>query len=619
MKKLFLTLSVAAGWGALVAQATTLDSNFQETTFATVGPEVTGLAWAPDGSNRLFAARKGGVIQIVKNGTVLATPFATVSPVYLNSECGLIGICFDPNFMVNGYVYVFVTVSSSEQQIIRYRTVGDVGTNKTVLVPGLPTIGQNHDGGGIGIGPDGKLYWSIGDNGNASGVDANLTSLASKVGRANLDGSVPTDNPFVDGPGGNNDYIWARGFRNPFTLTFQPTTGALWVNVAGSFYEQIFLVNAGDHAGWNDYENNQPAGYIVPLIKYRTGDVDTRNIAAGSGAARVINVVTITTTATHGFRLGEKITIAGVADGSFNGNVYVASVPSATSFTAAQPGANATSGSGTATTLNQGDAVSGGCFYDSTGVPLSYRGNFFYGDYISDRIMRATLSPSNTVMTVDYFVTGSTAQIDITVGPDGALYYAEHGGEIHRLAYTNFTSQEIIVTPTVIRMFEGGTTAFMVRLAQPPGGDVEVNIARTSGDASIKVSAGATLSFDAGNWSVPQAVHLQTVADTNATDSTANFTVSATGLTSQTVTVYALDVPSFSVGPVDHEAGPGFGIARVYLNGESGKTYAFEATTNLLSPWTALGTNTLLGPSTNLLDTSSSNLPLRYYRARLVP
>ncbi len=616
MRKLLLSFFLIVGGGGFIAAAATLDANFQESNFATVGSQVTGMAWAPDGSNRLFVSRKGGIIQIVKNGAVLPTPFATVSPIFTGSECGLIGICFDPNFAANGYVYGFVTVSANEQQIIRYTAVGDVGTAKTILITNLPTLGQNHDGGAVEIGPDGKLYWAIGDNGNGTGVDTNLTSLASKVGRANLDGSVPTDNPFVDGPGGNNDYIWARGFRNPFTFTFQAETGELWVNCVGTLYEQIFLVHAGDHAGWDDYENNQPAGYLTPKIKYRTNGTDVRGLAA-SGALRLGNMVAFTTTNAHGFRQGEQIAIVGVTNGSFNGPVYVAKVLSATTFTAAQSGGDAVSGGGTATTLNQGGAVTGGCFYDSTAVPAAYRGNFIYGDLNSGRLMRARLSASNTVLSVDYFVTNSTSQIDTTVGPDGALYYVQHGGQIRRLAYTNYTAQEIIVTPTVMRMFEGGASAFMVRLAQPPAGSVAVQVSRTSGSAGINVSAGATLNFGPANWATPQAVLLQAAADADTANSTAVFSVAATGVPPQTVTVHASDVRhlEFSVGPLVREGGG----ARVYLDGEPGQTYAFEASPNLQPPWAPLITNTLVGSSTNFLDTSASNQPVRFYRARLVP
>lgn len=95
--------------------------------------------------------------------------------------------------------------------------------------------------------------------------------LSSKILRVHKDGTVPTDNPFYDGEGANNDLIWARGFRNPFRIRFEPGTGKLWVNVAGEAAEQIFRVGRGDHAGWWQYENNQPDGFLSPLVAYTPG------------------------------------------------------------------------------------------------------------------------------------------------------------------------------------------------------------------------------------------------------------------------------------------------------------------------------------------------------------
>src|SRR5436190_12895781 len=97
-----------------------VDPGFSETAFVSDTGKlsrITSLAWAPDGSERLFALRKGGEIRIVKDGVLLKKPFATISPTYAEEECGALGMCFDPNFVVNRYVYVFVTVSNSEQQI----------------------------------------------------------------------------------------------------------------------------------------------------------------------------------------------------------------------------------------------------------------------------------------------------------------------------------------------------------------------------------------------------------------------------------------------------------------------------------------------------------------------
>jgi glucose/arabinose dehydrogenase len=503
------------------------------------------MAWAPDGTNRLFVSLKNGTVRIVRfDGTVVPTPFATET-VFTNSECGLIGMAFDPSFASNGYLYLFFTASSSEQRIVRYTAVGDVGTARTQLVTGLPTAGNNHDGGAVGIGWDGKLYWGIGDLGNGTGVNTDLTSLAAKIGRANRDGTLPPGNPFADGPGGNNDFIWARGVRNPFTFTFQPTTGALWLNDVGTSYEQIFIVGRGDHAGYSNYENNQPDGFISPVIKYRTNSNDSRSIAA-TGAVRTGGTVTFTTTSTHRFRRGERITIAGVTNTSFNGAVYVASTPSATTFTAAQTGADASSGGGSATTASLGGCVTGGCFFDTSAVPAAYHGNFFFGDLNSGNLVRAQLDGANNVNRVDVFATGFNMAIDTAIGPDGRLWGIQYDGRIVRWTYTP-AGQEVIVSPSNLRTDEGGATAFSVRLAQAPAANVTVAIARSGGDSDLSIDAGASLTFTPANWATPQPVRLAAAEDSDAIDDAATFAVSSAGLTTQNVALTVLDndAPAF--------------------------------------------------------------------------
>ena len=78
--------------------------------------------------------------------------------------------------------------------------------------------------------------------------------------------------------------------------------------------------------------------------------VTVGTIAATSGAVRAANVVTITTTSPHGLTVGQIVTISGVTDTSFNGTFAVLAVPSTTTFTYAQSGSDATSGSGTVNT-----------------------------------------------------------------------------------------------------------------------------------------------------------------------------------------------------------------------------------------------------------------------------
>ena len=539
-------------WAPASGHAAVLDPTFTETTLVS-SPDLgsaTGLAWAPDGSNRLFVTRKDGEIRIIKEGALLPTPFATVAPLYNGSECGVIGIAFDPNFLASHYVYIFATVSASEQQIIRYTVDGDLGTAKTTVVPGLPTAGANHDGGGLGIGPDGKIYWAIGDQGAGIGVNADLSVLAAKVGRANPDGSPVGDNPFVDGAGPNADHIWARGFRNPFTLTFQPATGLLWVDDTGGSYEQIFVVHKGDHAGWNTYENNQPQGFIAPVITYLTNGVYARGIlpAATPGAARAGAKITFVTDAIHGFRLGQKITVDGVVDITFNSTFYVDTIPSETSFTVDQAGPDAVSGGGTATSQALGGAVTGGAFYDATDFPTYYRGNFFFGDYNSGNIVRATIDPtSNNVTSVDVWGTGVSGAVDIAVGPDGALYYVGvSSSAIFRAAY-NATVQGLVVSPTNVWIAEGQPANVMVRLATMPAQDITVSTARAAGDAEIAVISGATLTFTSTNWNLPQSIIVAAGRDLDTADDAATIAVTAAGLAPQMVTVHARDDNSLSL------------------------------------------------------------------------
>jgi len=272
--RLFALAAFLATFGGTASAVTVTDPGFTSSQYASGLTSATCMAWAPGSSNRLFVTIKTGAVRVIKNGALLGTPFATLSPIFTSSECGLLSVCFDPNFASNGYVYFFITVSNSEQQIVRYTASGDVGINKVIIKGSLPTKGANHDGGGISIGPDNKLYWAIGNNGNGliPGEGNERTTLVSKVGRANLDGSAPTDNPYYSATDGitARDYIWASGFRNPFTQTWQPGTNKLWVNVVGDAYEQAFLVNRDDDVGGRSRENVQVAPYIRPKISYRT-------------------------------------------------------------------------------------------------------------------------------------------------------------------------------------------------------------------------------------------------------------------------------------------------------------------------------------------------------------
>lgn len=526
------------------ASAKVSDPNFAETVL--LSPKglggTTAMAWAPDGSNRLFLTRQIGQVKVVVDGQLSAGSFTSLSPIVTDSECGLIGMAFDPAFVDNHYVYFFVSVSASEQQIVRYVAEGNKGLDKTVVVPGLPTLGMNHDGGALGFGPDGKLYWAIGDLGSGVGAGEDLSSLAAKVGRVNADGSVPEDNPFFDGAGPNDDRIWARGFRNPFTLAWQPTTERLWLNVVGAQFEQIFTPVAGDHGGWSQYQNDQPDGYLSPLIAYRTHGAESRELVA-DGTRRKDGVVTFTTTLPHRFRVGTKLTITGSSDASFDLTGYVSDVPSANELRIPQAGPDASGGGGLASSLAFGAAVTGGTFWDSSAVPEEYRGNFFFTDYVSGRIVRAVTPPGEpgdtpSVTAVDYFATADRP-IDMDVGPDGDLYYATFAGGVYRIRYIPI-EQAIVVSRLHIRVVEGAHATVGVRLAMPPTESVSVHIQHQLGDPDI-VAEPAELIFDAENWELPQIVTIAALEEPDTDPDRAFFGVSSADLETEIVDVRVIE------------------------------------------------------------------------------
>ena len=119
----------------------------------------TAFAQAPDG--RFFVAEQGGALRVVKNGALLATPFASFA-VDSNGERGLIGVTLDPAFATNGFVYIYSTrtAGGSHNRISRLTANGDVtATGSELTLVDLPNLSSatNHNGGGMHFGADGKL------------------------------------------------------------------------------------------------------------------------------------------------------------------------------------------------------------------------------------------------------------------------------------------------------------------------------------------------------------------------------------------------------------------------------------------------------------------------------
>jgi glucose/arabinose dehydrogenase len=258
------------------AQGATVPTGFAETRVATGLPSPTAMAIAPDG--RIFVAQQGGALRVVKNGALLTQPFLTVS-VNAEGERGLLGVAFDPNFASNSFVYVYYTTSASpiHNRISRFTANGDVAVaGSEVQIMNLPNLSSatNHNGGAIHFGTDGKLYVGVGENASSPNSPSLNTTLG-KLLRINADGTIPSDNPFISQTTGQNQAIWARGLRNPFTFAIDPTNGRIHINDVGEdMWEEVNLGIAGVDYGWRRAEGPDPAGVAgltYPIYYYDHG------------------------------------------------------------------------------------------------------------------------------------------------------------------------------------------------------------------------------------------------------------------------------------------------------------------------------------------------------------
>ena len=268
----------------------TFPANFSQVAVATGLSDPTIMAFTPDG--RIWVAQQNGALRIIKNGNLLPNPFVEllVDP---SGERGLIGIAIDPNFQSNQYIYLYYTVpaiggTAAHNRVSRFTAVGDVALlgSETVLLDLDPLSGAtNHNGGAMAFGPDGKLYIGVGENATAANAQT-LSNHLGKVLRINADGSIPADNPFANGTGPQRR-IWAYGLRNPYTITFQPGTGRLFVNDVGqNTYEEINDATVGGrNFGWPIAEGpSSNTALTNPVFSYPHGSGDGSGCAITGGA-----------------------------------------------------------------------------------------------------------------------------------------------------------------------------------------------------------------------------------------------------------------------------------------------------------------------------------------------
>ena len=225
------------------------------------------IDFAPDG--RIFLTERPGRIRIARDGQLQTAPWMTLEVADV-SEAGLLGLALDPQFAQNRFVYVAYTYRSATGRLVNrlVRLRDDPATGRGTLdrvlmdeVAGAP----NHDGGRVRFGPDGRLYWTMGDA-QQQDLAQDRASPNGKILRLNADGTIPGDNPLPNSP------VYSVGHRNPQGLSWQPGTRRLYATEhgpsggQGCCRDEVNYIEPGGNYGWPVITGDERRDGMLPPV-----------------------------------------------------------------------------------------------------------------------------------------------------------------------------------------------------------------------------------------------------------------------------------------------------------------------------------------------------------------
>ncbi|HEC60520.1 MAG TPA: PQQ-dependent sugar dehydrogenase [Methylophaga sp.] len=210
-----------------------------------------GMAVMPD-NTLLITQREGQLSQLnLKTGSL--TSITGLPAIKVSGQGGLFDVALSPDYANSQWIYFTYSKDVSGQAATTLARAKLVDKHlvdwQDILVTKSTTDTNYHFGGRIAFDNNKHIFVSVGERGFRPNAQ-DLSTHAGAILRLNLDGSVPTDNPFV----GNKNAlpeIWSYGHRNPQGLFFNKVTNQLWESEHGPRGgDEINLIEAGKNYGW---------------------------------------------------------------------------------------------------------------------------------------------------------------------------------------------------------------------------------------------------------------------------------------------------------------------------------------------------------------------------------
>lgn len=214
-----------------------------------------GMAFLPNGD--MLISERSGSLHIFSGG-ILSEPVFGLPEIMAIGQGGLLDIALHPEYATNGWIYFSYSALIGEgarptgnTAIMRARLDGNRLVDRQVIFRGEPATDRNyHFGCKIAFDGKGHIFFGIGDRGQHFEFPQKLDNHNGKIHRLNDDGSIPSDNPFVNTPGALAS-IYSYGHRNPQGTCFDPLTGELWVSEHGPRGgDELNLIKPGLNYGW---------------------------------------------------------------------------------------------------------------------------------------------------------------------------------------------------------------------------------------------------------------------------------------------------------------------------------------------------------------------------------